>query len=128
MDPFWPRVAEIRLRKICRAGSPYHGATVRGLETESAPDADRRRRPPRQVVFRVEERDAGDEEEWWRVPASDDRAGYVAVEKLEDEVSDVRSQEKAARQLLQIESLGFHQFGSSTSILPRIVPIIRFLQ
>ena len=38
------------------------------------------------------------------------------------------SQEKAARQLLQIESLGFHQFGSSTSILPRIVPIIRFLQ
>jgi phenylpropionate dioxygenase-like ring-hydroxylating dioxygenase large terminal subunit len=63
LDSLWPPVAEIRLRKIRGAGSPHHGASIRGLEAQPAPDADRRRRPPRKVVFRFEKCHAGDEEE-----------------------------------------------------------------
>ena len=35
------------------------------------------------MVFRVEERDAGGEEERWGVPASDDGAGDAKVAELE---------------------------------------------
>src|SRR6202011_3344359 len=75
-------VAEIRLREIRGARPPHHGTPVRGLETQSPPHADRRRRPSGEVVFRVEERHAGSEEEWRGVSTSDERAGDVEVEKL----------------------------------------------
>jgi hypothetical protein len=38
------------------------------------------------MVFRLEKRNAGSEEERRRVQAPDDRAGYAEVEKLNSEV------------------------------------------
>ena len=49
--PFGPGAAEVRVREIRRARSPHHGTASRGPEAQSAPDADRRRRSPRQMVF-----------------------------------------------------------------------------
>ena len=45
---------EVCLRKICRAGPPHHGTAIRRTQTQSAPDAHRRRRPSRKMVFRAE--------------------------------------------------------------------------
>src|SRR6266404_2544962 len=84
LDSIRPPVAEIRLRKIRGAGPPHHGTPVRGPETQPAPNADRRRRPSRKMVFRFEERNAGNEKERWRISTSDERAGYVEVEELRE--------------------------------------------
>ncbi len=45
------RLIEVCLREICRAGPPHHGTAGRRIRTRSSPYADRRRRPPRQMVF-----------------------------------------------------------------------------
>src|SRR5258706_2387883 len=76
------RAAEVGVRNVCRAGQPDDGTTVRRPEAQSAPDADRRRRPSSKMVLRAEERVSRHEEEWRGFSASDERAGDVEVEKL----------------------------------------------
>src|SRR6267378_3534440 len=74
--------AEVCIRKVCRAGPPDDGTTVRRPEAQPASHADRRRRPACEMVFRVEERLSRHEKEWWGVSASDERSGDAEVEEL----------------------------------------------
>src|ERR1700690_4361760 len=82
LDSVRPAIVEICLREICRARPADHGTAIRGIETQPALNADRQCGPAGEIVFGVEERHAGSEEKWRLVSASDDGAGYAAVEKL----------------------------------------------
>src|SRR5437588_11755402 len=82
MAALWSQPAEVRLREICRARQADYGAAIRRLETQSAPDADRRCRPPRQVVFRPEGSAPGSSPKRRRNAPSHDRASDAEVAKL----------------------------------------------
>src|ERR1700730_14393509 len=100
LDSLWPRTAEICLRKIRGAGSPHHGAAVRRPEAQSAFDADRRRRPPCEVVLRLKERDAGNKQKGGRVSPSDEWASDFEVEKLKN--YSFPSQSSASSRVLKV--------------------------
>ena len=80
--PFGPQLLKFVFAKFVEQDRRTMELQSEGSEAQSAPHADRRCRSSRKMVFRVEERDAGDEEEWRRISASDERAGDVEVEKL----------------------------------------------
>ena len=52
--PFGPAVAQVCFCEVCGTGPADDGTAVRRAKAQSAPDADRRCRPSRQVVFRIE--------------------------------------------------------------------------
>src|SRR5215469_17897887 len=76
------RSSEVCLRKIRRARSQDDGRPIRRPEAQSAPDADRRRRPSREMVLSTQ---AGLARlaPHGRIPPPYERAGDVEVEKLE---------------------------------------------
>src|SRR5262249_53266899 len=83
------RVTEIRVRKIRRTGPPHYGNSIRRPEAQPAPDADRRRRPSRQMVFRTQAGYARREKDRRRIPPSADWAGNSEVEQLAEVIGGV---------------------------------------
>ena len=80
--PFGSIPAEVRLREVCRARPPHHGTASRRPEAQSALNADRRRRPPREMVFRIESGVSGIQTHRDGNEESAGRAGDAEVEKL----------------------------------------------
>ena len=74
--------AEVRIRKVRRAGSQNDGAAIRRTEAQSAPDADRRRGPPGQMVLPTERGMARLPTHRRSVSAPDDRPGHAEVAEL----------------------------------------------
>src|SRR2546427_7349767 len=83
MAALWSQPVEVRLRQICRARPADHGETIRRLETQSPPNADRRCRPPRQMVLRPESSPSRSSPQRRRTATSSDRPSDAEMEKLD---------------------------------------------
>src|SRR5712692_7230780 len=74
--------AEVRFRQVCPPGPANHGEAVGRPEAPPTPDADRRRRPPRQVVLPVEGSSPRGEAHWRGDEAPAAGAGHAEVAEL----------------------------------------------
>src|SRR5712692_10927577 len=74
--------AEVRVRQVCPPGPANHGEAVGRPEAPPTPDADRRRRPPCQVVLPVEGSSTRGEAHWRGTEAPDGCPRHAEVEEL----------------------------------------------